>query len=69
VTKKKLYKRTPESETTRSGARTALCCLSIGVCLVVVCSCLSFDIGDWPSRFVYPHNRPPADWCGTAGAF
>ncbi len=69
VKKKKSYKRASEGQTTHSGARTALCCLSIGVCLVVFCSCLSFDIGDWPSRFVYPHNNPPANWCGTAGAF
>ncbi len=67
--KKKSYKRASEGKTTRSGAWTALMCLGIGVCLVVLCSCLSFDIGDWPSRFVYPRNTPPANWCGTAGAF
>ncbi|MFB0555361.1 MAG: DNA translocase FtsK 4TM domain-containing protein, partial [Phycisphaerae bacterium] len=66
---KKSYKRVSEGQTTRSGARTSLMCLGIGACLVVFCSCLSFDIGDWPSRFVYPHNSPPANWCGTAGAF
>jgi S-DNA-T family DNA segregation ATPase FtsK/SpoIIIE len=69
VKKKKSYKRASEGQTSPSGARTALVCLSIGVCLVVLCSCLSFDIGDWPSRFAYPHNSPPANWCGTAGAF
>ena len=69
MTKKKSYKRITKGETTHSGAWTALCCLGIGVCLVVLCSCLSFDIGDWPSRFVYPRNKPPANWCGTAGAF
>ncbi len=69
VKNKKSYKRVSEGQTTRSGARTALCCLGIGACLVVFCSCLSFDIGDWPSRFVYPHNSPPANWCGMAGAF
>ena len=67
--KNKSYKRVYKGETTRSGAWTALMCLGIGVCLVVLCSCLSFDIGDWPSRFVYPRNNPPANWCGTAGAF
>jgi S-DNA-T family DNA segregation ATPase FtsK/SpoIIIE len=30
---------------------------------------VSFDIGDWPSRFVWPCNNPPANWCGKAGAF
>lgn len=67
--KKKSYKRAAEGQTRRSGAWTALACLGIGACLVVLCSCLSFDIGDWPSRFVYPHNSPPANWCGSTGAF
>jgi len=69
VKRKKSYKRVSEGERTHSGARTALICLGMGVCLFVLCSCFSFDIGDWPSRFVYPHNSPPANWCGTAGAF
>jgi S-DNA-T family DNA segregation ATPase FtsK/SpoIIIE len=44
-------------------------CFGIGVCLVLLCSCLSFDIGDWPSGFAYPHNNPAANWCGSIGAF
>ncbi len=44
-------------------------CFGIGVCLVLICSCLSFDIGDWPSGFAYPHNNPAANWCGSIGAF
>jgi len=47
----------------------AIRCLGIGVCLILLCSCLSFDIGDWPSKFVYPHNQPAANWCGSMGAF
>ncbi len=47
----------------------ALECLGVAVVLVLVCSCLSFDIGDWPSRFVSPHNEPSANWCGAIGAF
>jgi len=47
----------------------ALECVGIAAALLVLCSCLSFDIGDWPSRFVYPHNRPTSNWCGTIGAF
>ncbi|MBN1391422.1 MAG: DNA translocase FtsK 4TM domain-containing protein [Sedimentisphaerales bacterium] len=43
--------------------------LGIAAALVLLCSCVSFDIGDWPSRFVYPNNDPPANWCGTIGAF
>ncbi len=43
-------------------------CLALAVLLVLVCSCLSFDIGDWPSSFVYPHNKPAANWCGVVGA-
>jgi S-DNA-T family DNA segregation ATPase FtsK/SpoIIIE len=44
-------------------------CLGIAAALVLLCSCISFNIGDWPSRFVWPHNEPPANWCGVAGAF
>ncbi|UCF42547.1 MAG: DNA translocase FtsK [Planctomycetota bacterium] len=44
-------------------------CLAIAVVLVVFCSCVSFDIGDWPSRFAWPHNEPAENWCGSIGAF
>jgi S-DNA-T family DNA segregation ATPase FtsK/SpoIIIE len=44
-------------------------CFGIGVCLMLLCSCLSFNIGDWPSGFAYPHNSPTANWCGSIGAF
>jgi S-DNA-T family DNA segregation ATPase FtsK/SpoIIIE len=32
-------------------------------------SCLSFNAGDFPCKFVWPNNRPAANWCGSAGAF
>ena len=44
-------------------------CLGIGVCLFLLCSCLSFDNGDWPSNYVYPHNPSIQNWCGSIGAF
>jgi S-DNA-T family DNA segregation ATPase FtsK/SpoIIIE len=44
-------------------------CLGIAAALVLLCSCVSFNIGDWPSRFVWPNNEPPANWCGVSGAF
>jgi len=37
--------------------------------LVLLCSCLSFDMDDWPSSFRYPHNNPPTNLCGSIGAF
>ncbi len=51
------------------GTRAALACLGLGVCLVLLFSCLSFDIGDWPSPYVHPQNEPAANWCGSMGAF
>jgi S-DNA-T family DNA segregation ATPase FtsK/SpoIIIE len=39
------------------------------MCLVLLCSCLGFDIGDWPSRYLSPPNNPTANWCGSIGAF
>ncbi len=52
-----------------AGARAALRCVGIGACLVLLFSCLSFDIADWPSQYAHPHNSPPANWCGWMGAF
>jgi S-DNA-T family DNA segregation ATPase FtsK/SpoIIIE len=46
----------------------ALQCLLVAGLLVILCSCISFDIGDWPSKFVYPYNKPAANWCGPVGA-
>ena len=44
-------------------------CLAIALLVVLLCSCVSFDIGDWPSSFVYPHNSPASNLCGSTGAF
>lgn len=53
----------------RKSARTAIECLGVAVLFILLCSCASFNIGDWPSSFVYPHNKPAANWCGSIGAF
>ena len=67
--KKKTYKRAKKHQTQSSISRTAMRCIGIGVCLVLLFSCLSFDIGDWPSGFEYPNNNPTANRCGSIGAF
>ena len=67
--RKKTYGSIAEGKARRSGALRALACLGIGACLVLLCSCLTFNIGDWPSRFVYPYNNPSANRCGSIGAF
>ncbi|MGE5295228.1 MAG: DNA translocase FtsK 4TM domain-containing protein, partial [Solirubrobacterales bacterium] len=51
------------------GARVAALCLGIGLCLMLLFSCMSFSIADWPSPYVVPSNEPPANWCGSMGAF
>ncbi len=51
------------------GARAAVLCLGIGLCLVLLFSCMSFSIADWPSPYVVPVNEPPVNWCGAMGAF
>jgi len=53
----------------RDGLKVAVDCLIILSGLGLLLSCLSFDIGDWPSSYTYPHNEPPANWCGHVGAF
>ena len=67
--KKKSYKRGSKRKGQRSLVGTALRCLGIGLCLVLLCSCLSFNIGDWPSKYQDPPNNPTANWCGSIGAF
>ena len=71
--KKKTYKRRASKRKTSprrdSIVRTALNCLGIGVCVFLFCSCLSFNNGDWPTKFVYPHNETVQNWCGSIGAF
>ena len=52
-----------------TGARLALLCLGIVLCVVLLLSCLSFDIGDAPSTYRYPANDPALNWCGSMGAF
>ncbi len=52
-----------------TGFRAALLCFGTGLCFVLLFSCLSFDIGDWPSQYVYPQNKPLVNWCGSMGAF
>jgi len=47
----------------------AALCLGAGLSVVLLASCLSFDIGDPPSPYVVPQNEPPANWCGATGAF
>jgi len=69
VKKKKKYKRVAKRKARGPISRTAMRYIGIFVCLVIFCSCLSFDIGDWPSRFEYPHNSPATNWCGSFGAF
>jgi S-DNA-T family DNA segregation ATPase FtsK/SpoIIIE len=53
----------------RKSYKAAVECFTIAALLVFLCSCVSFNICDWPSRFVYPHNSPPTNWCGSIGAF
>jgi len=67
--KKRSYKRASKRPNRHGGVRKVPAFIGIGVCLVLLCACVSFDIGDWPSRFVDPHNQPAANWCGPIGAF
>ena len=49
--------------------KTAIEVVLLGGCLVLFCSCLSFDISDPPSEYSWPHNEPAENWCGLLGAF
>ncbi len=43
--------------------------IALAVMVMLFFSCLSFDAGDFPSRYVWPNNQPAANWCGAVGAF
>lgn len=51
------------------GTIAAMYCFGIIFGLVLLCSCLSFDIADYPSSYAYPLNAPATNWCGAVGAF
>jgi len=61
-------KRVSRTARDRKSYTIAANCVGIAAGVMLLLSCISFDIGDWPSRFVYPHNCPAANWCGPAGA-
>jgi S-DNA-T family DNA segregation ATPase FtsK/SpoIIIE len=47
----------------------ALQVIALAIMVMLFFSCLSFNIGDFPSRYVWPNNHPSANWCGFVGAF
>jgi S-DNA-T family DNA segregation ATPase FtsK/SpoIIIE len=47
----------------------ALQVIALAIMVMLFFSCLSFNIGDFPSRYVWPNNHPAANWCGFVGAF
>ncbi|MEN6383742.1 MAG: DNA translocase FtsK 4TM domain-containing protein [Phycisphaerales bacterium] len=47
----------------------ALLVLGLAFISMLLFSCISFDVGDFPSKFVWPNNHPAANWCGACGAF
>ncbi len=50
-------------------SRIALLVFALAAVIILFLSCASFDIGDFPSSYVWPNNHPAANWCGPAGAF
>jgi S-DNA-T family DNA segregation ATPase FtsK/SpoIIIE len=41
----------------------------LAVSVFLLCSCISFNMADAPSEYVWPHNQPAENWCGSIGAF
>jgi len=64
---------TPLGSSGGSGERSGLLrytrwFLQAGVFLFLLASLASFNPADWPSASAFPHNSPPANWCGVVGA-
>jgi len=53
----------------RQSYKVAAICFAAAACVILFCSCLSFNLGDAPSKYVWPRNQPPENWCGPIGAF
>ncbi len=53
----------------RDLARVGIDLLLLAICVFLFISCASFDIGDAPSRYVFPNNEPVHNICGKIGAF
>ncbi len=49
--------------------RIAIEVILLFVCIFLFFSLISFDMGDSPSEYVWPHNNPAANMCRGAGAF
>ena len=49
--------------------RIAIEVILLFVCIFLFFSLISFDMGDSPSEYVWPHNTPAANMCRGAGAF
>jgi S-DNA-T family DNA segregation ATPase FtsK/SpoIIIE len=49
--------------------RTTLLVFALAAAVGLFFSCISFDMGDFPSGYVWPNNNPVANWCGPVGAF
>ena len=58
-----------KKNTGRKNYMIAVQCLVIAALVMLLFSCLSFNVADWPSKFAYPHNNPAKNWCGSVGAF
>lgn len=56
------------NENPASAASRIATCLLVAGCLFAWPALLTFSPGDWPSPVQFPHNSPPANWCGQAGA-
>ncbi|MDD5134014.1 MAG: DNA translocase FtsK 4TM domain-containing protein, partial [Phycisphaerae bacterium] len=50
-------------------SRIALLVFALAVVVVLFFSCISFNSGDFPSKYVWPNNNPAKNWCGNVGAF
>lgn len=43
--------------------------IALAIVAMLFFSCMSFNTGDFPSKYVWPNNHPAANWCGAVGAF
>ncbi len=60
---------TRQTEPRRAAVRFCLLAIGLFACLFAWVALLSHSVADLPARVVAPPNDPPANWCGTLGAY
>ncbi len=58
-----------DNDDTRTPRTLLVPILALVACVFLWPAMVTFNPGDWPSPYQFPHNNPPANACGSVGAW